>query len=266
MNKVLYHIIILLLTVFFFASCGSPQSPTSKPQESREAKRLMQGVWNDDNTQVAVFRMKGDTVFYADSTSLPAHFRVVGDTLYVGSSTRYKIERQSEHVLWLKNHLGELLKLSKSDDAEQDKVFDERETRILTLTEVLKRDTVVFYNGERYHLYVAINPTKYKVMCQAINNDGLEVENVYYDNIIHLSIYHGAQQVFSRDFRKPMYKEKVPVHVLSQAVLNDMEFDKVDAQGFHLRASVCRPDDALCYMVGHTVSFSGKLTTQLLEY
>ncbi len=246
-------------------ACSGQQKPASERSESREAKRLMQGVWLDDS-ESAVFQAKGDTVYYADSTSMPAYFRVVDDTLYIGKEGRYHIEKQTEHLLWFKSETGELTKLSKSDDEVLKEVFAQTKPQVLTLTQVLKRDTVVYYNGERYHLYVAINPTKYKVSRHVLNEDGLDVENVYYDNIIHLSIYHGAQQVFSRDFRKPMYKEKVPVHVLSQAVLNDMEFDKVDAQGFHLRASVCRPDDALCYMVGHTVSFSGKLTTQLLEY
>ena len=63
-----------------------------------------------------------------------------------------------------------------------------------------------------------------------------------------------------------MYEKKVPAQVLSQAILNNLEYEKTDGEGFHLRASVCIPDEASCYMVGHTVSFGGQLTTQLLEY
>ena len=138
--------------------------------------------------------------------------------------------------------------------------------QIQTLTEVVKRDTVVFYNGDRYHLYFAINPTKYKVILNTVNEDGMDVENVYYDNIIHLSIFKGAEEIFSRDFRKPQYEKKVPSQFLTKSILNDMEYEKTDAQGFHVNASLCTPGNASCYRVEHVISFNGKLTTNLLEY
>ena len=94
----------------------------------------------------------------------------------------------------------------------------------------------------------------------------MEVENVYYDNIIHLSIFQGSTQLFSRDFRKQQYAEKVPAQILQQSVLNNMEFSKVDADGFHLNVSVCVPDDASCYLIDQMVSFSGKSSIKLLEY
>ena len=99
-----------------------------------------------------------------------------------------------------------------------------------------------------------------------MNEDGLEVENVYYDNIIHLSIFNGSTQIFSRDFRKPQYEKKVPAQFLTKSILNNMEYDKTDAEGFHVNASLCTPGNASCYMVGHVISFDGKLTTKLLEY
>lgn len=264
MNKEIYY--ILCAFVLLFAGCSRSQKPVGKPVEDREAKRLMQGVWMDADTESPVFQMKGDTVYYADSTSMPAYFKVIGDTLYIGTSLNYHIEKHTEHLLCITNSTGGTTKYVKSDDDSLDKVFEKSKPQVLTLTEVLKRDTVVFWNGDRYHLYIAINPTRYKVSRHTLNEDGLDVENVYYDNIIHLSIYKGGTQIFSRDFRKPLYEKKVPAHVLSQAILNNMEYDKTDAEGFHLRASVCIPDEAACYMVGHTVSFKGQLTTKVLEY
>ena len=266
MIKVLYHIILLMSLSLLALGCGNRSVDASLRSESKEAKHLMQGVWLDADTETMVFQVKGDTVFYADSTSMPAYFKVVDDTLYIGVASRYHIEKQTEHVLWFTDANGETSKFVKSDDEELDKVFEQQKPQILTLTEVLKRDTVVFYDGDRYHIYIAINPTKYKVVRQTVNEDGLDVENVYYDNIIHLSIFKGALQIFSRDFRKQLYEKIVPARVLAQAILNNMEYDKTDARGFHLRISVCIPDDASCYMVEHTVSFKGQLTTQLLEY
>ncbi len=265
MYKVFINIILALL-LFALTSCSQQQKSGTERLENREAKQQLQGVWLDANTEVAVFCMKGDTVFYADSTSMPAYFKVIGDSLYIGKTGCYYIEKHTEHVLWFKSLDGETSKFVKGDNSDLNTVLKQTKSQVLTLTEVLKRDSVVYYNGDRYHYYIAINPTKYKVSHHTQNEEGLDVENVYYDNIIHLSIFKGAKQIFSRDFRKNLYIQKVPDQVLQQAILNNMEFIQVDAKGFHFRASVCIPDDASCYTVGHVISYQGQMTTQTLEY
>ena len=146
MNKVLYHIICLLMAIGFVA-CGG-QKPVSHQEESREAKQLLQGVWMEEDDETAVFQMKGDSIFYADSTSMPARFWVIGDTLFVGSN-RYPIEKHTEHLLWFRNQNGDLLKFVKSDDTNTKDEFEQSKPQILTLTEVLKRDTVVFFDSQR---------------------------------------------------------------------------------------------------------------------
>lgn len=266
MYKLLYHLVALILLSALTFSCGQQPKAAEQREESREAKQLLQGVWMDADTETAVFQMKGDTVYYADSTSMPACFRVIGDTLYIGSSGRYFIEKQTEHVLWFKSMAGETSKYVKSENNELEQVFEQSQPQILELTDVLKRDTVVFYEGERYHLYIAVNPTKYKVSRQVVNDDGLTVENAYYDNIIHLSIFKGSARLFSRDFHKKAYQRLVPAQFFQQAILNNMEFNKVDASGFHLNASLCVPEEASCYLVDQVVSFKGQTSTQLLEY
>jgi hypothetical protein len=256
--------LFLFVAVLAFAGCGQQKNDTSGQSESREAKQLLQGIWSDEDTEAVSFKMKGDTVYYADSLSMPALFRVVGDTLFIGDDTRYAIEKHSEHVLWLKNSQGEVMKFRKEtkDDSEEAAADFSSKPKILSLTEVLKRDTVITYNGERYHIYVVINPTKYKVVRHTVNEDGMEVENVYYDNIIHLSVFHGATSIFSRDFRKQYFVKLVPEHFMSQSILNDMQYDHTDAKGFHFHSSLCIPDDASCYQVEIIVDFNGKLTSR----
>lgn len=262
MNRRFTYLLLCLLTLL--TACGGGKQADAPAEESREAKAMLQGVWVDEETETIVFKMQGDSVFYPDSTSVPAYFKVVGDTLYIGSSARYHIERHTEHVLWFNNQEGELMKLNKGDE-ESSGSFVQQPTQILTLTEVQKRDTVVFYNGERYHIYIAVNPTKYKVTRTTLNEDGLSVDNVYYDNIIHLSIFHGARQIFSRDFRKQIYQQHVAANLLSQSVLNNMTYEQTNAEGFHFNTSVCIPGDAACFLIEHVVSFNGKLTTKRME-
>lgn len=72
----------------------------------------------------------------------------------------------------------------------------------LNQNKLIKRDSVVIYGNEHYHWYIQVNPTTYKVAKQTYNDNGVEVDNVYFDNIIHLSLFCGGTQVFSRDFER----------------------------------------------------------------
>ena len=260
-----YGLIITCVLMFaIFVGCG--QKTADQLPESQEAKQLLQGIWSDEETENLVFQMRGDSVYYPDSTSMPAYFRVYDDTLYIGSSARYHIEKHTEHLLWFKGGDGELVKLVKDDGEEEQETFERNKAQILSLADVLKKDTVVSYNGNRYHLYVAINPTKYKVVRHTLNEDGLDVENVYYDNIIHLSIFQGDHQLFSRDFHKQQYQQRVPAQFFDQAVLNNMEYSSADEKGLHFNVSLCTPGDASCYLIEHVVSLDGQLSTELIEY
>lgn len=262
MMRYLSTIVIFLLLL---TSCGQRGSASDCLEESREAKALLQGVWTDQSTEAVVFKINGDSIYYPDSTSQTAYFRVLDDTLFINNS-RYHIEKQTEHVLWFQGQDGEMVRLQKTDSDDTEEMFQKNAPQILTLTEVLKKDTVVTYNDNRYHLYIAINPTRYKVVRHTLNDDGLDVENVYYDNIIHLSIYQGNNEIFGRDFRKKMYEKQVEERFLTQSILNNMDFDHVDKDGFHMNTSLCMPGDASCYLVEHVISFDGKMSTQLQEY
>lgn len=268
MNRLNFTILVSLCFVVAFVGCrrGSAVA-VAVPSEDKQAKSLLQGVWVDNETSMVVFKMKGDTVFYPDTTSVPAFFMVVGDSLVIGSSTsKYPIVKQSANVFWFKNQNGDVVKLVKSDNPNDTLAFSGKKTLPQTVTELEKRDTVVVYEGERYHCYVTVNPTRYKVLKSAYNDDGVRVDNVYYDNIIHISVYHGARKVYSRDIVKSMFAGLVPGKILEQSVLGNITFNKVDADGFHFNASVCIPDGASCYMLDTNISFEGRLDMELVEY
>ena len=227
---------------------------------------MLQGVWVEKESGDVSFRVKGDTIFYADTTSMPAYFKIVGDSLVFASGTKYAIEKQTEHLFWFRNQNGDVIKLEKTDDQDATAEFTHDTPKIMTYTHQVKTDSVVSYNGERYHWYIAINPTKYKVVLRTYNEDGMEVENVYYDNIMHVSIYNGAQRLYSSDFRKQQYAKLVPAKFLEEAVLANMEFEKADAAGLHFNATLCVPDGASCYLVENVISYKGQMTMKLLEY
>ena len=53
---------------------------------------------------------------------------------------------------------------------------------------------------------------------------------------------------------------------LNDAILANMAFSHIDASGLHFNATLCIPDGATCYMVESTISYTGVLSMQLVEY
>ena len=95
---------------------------------------------------------------------------------------------------------------------------------------------------------------------QDTNDDGVEVDNVYYDNIVNVNIYRGASKIFGRDFRKEDFDGQVPHEFLKQAILSDIVLKKVDTDGLHYRVVLAMPDSSVSYQVEIIISLEGKMT------
>ena len=77
-------------------------------------------------------RIEGDTVYYANPQSAPVPFKVVHDTIYIYSNepVAYKIDRQTEYSFWFHSLADEVIKLHKSENAEDSLVFTSREVEV----------------------------------------------------------------------------------------------------------------------------------------
>ena len=261
---------LVLFLSLYLISCGQKEQKgdapvKDEPQENLEAKAILQGVWLDSETEEPFFKALGDTIFFADATIQPAYFCIVGDSIKIGSST-YRVTFQTEHNFKFRNPGGDVVELVKRevDDVEHPE-FEEQVPQIISTTEVINIDSVVFYGGQRYHWYITVNPTRYRVMRTTYTPDGVAVEKEYYDNIIHVSLFHNNRRLFTRDFNKQAYAADVPEDFLQQSILGNIAFDKVDAKGFYFDATVCIPDGESCYMIETIISFDGQLTMNLLE-
>ena len=176
---------------------------------------------------------------------------------------KYQIVKQSAHLFQFKNQNGETVRLVKSDDPTDKIEFMGKRPVALNQNKLIKRDSIIMYNGERYHTYIQVNPTTYKVVKSAYNDEGVEVDNVYYDNIIHISVFQGARQLFSRDFRKKDFSGKIPSAYLRQSILSDILFDRIDAAGLHFISEIAIPDSPSSYQVDILISFDGKMTKKV---
>ena len=134
---------------------------------------------------------------------------------------------------------------------------------MLNQNQLIKRDTIVENNGVRYHCYVQVNPTTYKVIKPTYNDDGVEVDNIYYDNTIHVAVFQGTGRIYSHDFYKKDFKNLIPDSFLRQSILSDMTMLKTDASGVHYLAQLYVPDSMSSYVVEITISFNGKMTMKL---
>ena len=104
-----------------------------------------------------------------------------------------------------------------------------------------------------------VNPTRYKVFRCTFNDDGLAVNNVYFDNIIHICVYNGAEKLYSSDLKKQMYEKFVPKDFLEQSVLGDVRVWKIDSHGVHFETIIGIPGEATNYILDTRVSLDGKM-------
>ena len=259
------YLLILLSLLFVSCKLQTSEAGASQSEQDLEAKAMLQGIWLEDETDEVSFRAIGDTIYYPDSINQPAHFMIVNDSLCLGEG-RYAIVKQTANLFILQNQNGDEVRYKKSESDEDSLAFVRTQPEILMVSEVLKMDSVVLYGGDRYHWYIAVNPTKYRVVKTTYNSDGVGVDNVYYDNIIHVSLYNGSVCLFSRDFKKQMFEDMIPKKFLEQAILGNMQFDHADARGCHFNATLCIPDGASCYLVDILIGKDGQISMKLLEY
>ena len=259
-------ILISMLCVLGMASCRKGGRKPETVEEDFAAKKMLQGIWVDEDEQDVAFKAQGDTIFYPDSTSQPVYFQIINDTLVMHGANlaKYPIVKQTRHLFIFKNQNGDEVRCVLSDDPDDASSFSAKRPLPINQNQLIKRDTVVMENGERYHCYVQVNPTTYKVISPTYNDDGVEVDNIYYDNIINLNVYHNATKLFGGDFNKRQFSKWVPPQFLKESILSDMTFDRCDEKGIHYTASLIKPEDSMgSYQVDVMVTYNGHLKISL---
>lgn len=265
-NKYMKLNIAIISVLAVLCACNAKPKETSA--NDSKATELFQGIWLDDDSETVLFRVEGDTIYYADNQNASVCYKIVGDSLYMYGSevSRYKIDKQAEHIFWFHSLSGDVVKLHKSENADDSLAFSNKEVQITPIyREVTARDSVIIYNGKRYRAYVYINPSKMKVYKTSYSEEGISVDNVYYDNVIHICVYEGKHSLYASDITKRMFEYIIPPDFLDKAILADMHFGSIDSSGYHYQASLCIPESSLCYVVNLSISFDGKLSMAVLK-
>lgn len=267
MRKAFIAIMVILVTGQF-SSCQKKGSVGKEDavQEDTVAKQMLQGIWVDEDGQDVAFKAQGDSIFYPDSTSQPVRFQIFGDTLVLHSASdvKYPILKQTKNLFIFRNQNGDEVKLVLSEDANYADFFLSKRPQALNQGVLIKRDTVVKFQDKPYHCYIQVNPTTYKVIKSSWNDEGVEVDNVYYDNIINLNVYSGARRLFHSDIKKQQFSGVVPADFLNQSIFSDLILKSVDAEGIHFQASLVMPDETMnSFQVMVTISYNGNMSMKV---
>ena len=261
------HYIIVIFSIVSLCSCSVKNKDVSGADEDLTAKELLQGIWLDDETDTPLFKIEGDTIYYSDSQNAPVYFKIIKDSLYMYGNevSHYQIDKQAEHLFWFHSLADNIIKLHKSEEESDSLAFTKTMEVIPTYTEVTKKDTVVMYDGTRYRAYVYINPSKMKVIKTTVSEDGISVDNVFYDNVMHICIYEGRKSLYASDVAKKDFAGVIPDDFLQKSILADMNFIKVNASGYQYQAMLNIPESPLCYIVNLNIGFDGKVTMKCVK-
>ena len=259
---------ISIVLVIMLTSCNNVKSGETSSKEDLTAKEMLQGIWIDDETDMPLMRISGDTIYYVDPQNIPVYFKVLRDTIYVRGNTpiAYKIDRQTEYSFWFHSLSDEIVKLHKSENPEDTLSFSSQEAEAIpTISEVVQKDSVVMYKGTRYRGYVYINPSKMKVIRTTYSDEGIGIDNIYYDNVIHICVYEGKNLLYGQDITKKMFHTVFPEEVLSQMILTDMDFMGVNGKGYHYEATLRIPESSVYHLVDMTIDADKELHIKMVE-
>lgn len=94
MLKILFVCIILMAV-----SCKEANVAENIKEESLSAKELLQGIWLDEDETVNM-KVKGDTIYFADTLMSPVYFQILDDSLVLKGARemRYAIVKQSPNI------------------------------------------------------------------------------------------------------------------------------------------------------------------------
>lgn len=275
--KIIAYISILLLLIACGPKAASNEDAVAVESEApqpvpvnTDAMAMLAGVWIDEDTEIVLMRVAGDSIEYADSLVMPAHFEVRGDTLVVFGvqEMHYPIETLTNDRFYYQMLTRESVHLIRSQNDADTLAFCHNEPENITELHALQleRDSVMYApSGKRYHLYVKVNPSLNKVYSTSYNEEGMPVRTAYYDNVVHIGMFDGARRVCSHDFRKDDFAEFVPDVFLESAVLYNIEFGEIDANGAHFQAVLSQPEGSATYVVDIIVSHEGKISIQAPE-
>lgn len=253
-------LIIGVCSIILLFACSNSKDIRSA-EEDLTAKSLLQGIWIDDETDMPLLRIEGDTIYYANPQNIPVAFKVIRDTIYIyGSQTvAYKIDRQTEYSFWFHSLADDIVKLHKSENVEDTLSFINQEVEVIpSAAEVTKKDSVVMYGGKRYRGYVYINPSQMKVTRTSYAEMVL-VLTMSIMTMSYISVFTKANRCFMERILPKGFSNIFSAELLNQMILADMNFLGVNNKGYHYQATLRVPESSVYNLIDMFIGFDKQL-------
>lgn len=257
----LFFLSLGLLSLF---ACKRQEGEESKHNEDPQAKKMLQGIWLLDDGEAA-FMAKGDSIFYPDTTSLPVKFWVANDSIYLqGNHTNhYKITSQSAHQLKLANPSGDEVRFVKSTNHALEAEFERTRPYALNTFRTYDADTIVSNDMGYFDTHIHVETTSDQVVRSTYNDQGIEVDNMYLDNVARITTYNHGKLVYSHDFRKAEFAQFVPADFLSRCILRGVAFSHAAGDALYYDVSIGLPDAFTTYVIELRINSKGQLSKKL---
>lgn len=251
-----------ILKIFFvfsitFTACSTHPKDNAgnaliaSSSEGNIAVEMLQGIWFSAESETPFFKVEGDSLRFIEQPNDNIYFQISEDSLYTYGSQKfgYKIDRQSEYAFWFHSLSNYVVKLYKSDNEEDSIYFDNYantlDNAVDTVKQVLQNDTVIFYDDLRLRGYAFINPSSLKVYKPIYSDEGVRIEQVYYDNVVYVCVYNGPEKLFGQNIYKEDMKGILDETFFNSVILEDMNFVDVDDNNYYYQAKVAIPNSLI---------------------
>lgn len=233
--------------------------------EDKESKLLLQGIWMvDDGSSIPAMLVRGDSIFYPDSASMPISFWITNDSIYLkgNSVISYKIIKQTNNIFRIVNLNGDEVKFIKSNTKELFPLFEYHPYAMNTFEKSVS-DTIVRTTIGFLHSKINIETTSDKVIKSSCNDNGIEVESTYLDNVAKLLITNNNKIIYSHSFRKVEFSNLIEQSFLKKSILSNFEFAYSDGRALYYNILIGIPDASTSYVVRLRISTDGKTTMRM---
>lgn len=258
------RILLFTLLLFSLISCKERSGEETMQQENMEAKKLLQGIWLYDDGETA-FMTKGDSIYYPDTTSLPAKFWIANDSLYIKGNhvCHYKITAQAAHLFKIANPSGDEIKFVKTNNKVLRADFSQARPYALNTFRTFDSDTTVSNDMGFFDTRIHVETTSDRVIRSTYNDQGIEVDNMYLDNVARITTLNHGNLVYSHDFRKAEFSQQVPADFLSKCILRGITFSHAAGDALYYDVSIGIPDAETTYVIALRINSKGKVEKKL---
>lgn len=246
-------------------ACGSNTAQPSRSvlqKNNTVAEELFCGIWMLSDSDTPFLKVTKDSLMFYEQQNSQMAYDIIKDSLIVYGSTGtfgYKIVRQSEYTFWFNSLSDHLVKLYKSDNLEDSLYFVNNTVEIDsldtdTVRQVLQKDTIIYQDNTRFRGYTFINPTSMKVFKPTYSDEGMRIDQVFYDNIIYICVYKGKEKLFGQNIAKQDFESLLDSDFYRSVILGDVSFIGVDKDHFYFQAVVEVPNSLIFDLIDVTVS------------